>query len=78
MPLAKTIFPLTITADRYLGCYSGGEYLAWNLHPYQVPADIAASDGSAISFWAKNRIPVGKGDTIGAAIEDLLNKLAKD
>ena len=83
------IYPLTIVADRYRGVYSGGEYLAFNMLPNNIPAAIWGDDNACASFWSawKNghsleqvlidylNMGVGVGDTIEDAIEDLRSKL---
>jgi hypothetical protein len=71
------IHPLTITSDRYGGCYSGGRYTAWNLDPYMVPEDIDGGDIECAEFWNKNKIIVGKGATVKKAVKDLVKKLNK-
>ena len=38
------IYPLTITADRYTGTYSGGQFIAWNLGADEVPEEIYYDD----------------------------------
>lgn len=68
-------YPLTIVADRYGGCYSGGAYTAWNLEPWEVPSDIFDGDLGCGSFWAENRLICGKGGTPDEAERDLFNKI---
>ena len=65
------IYPLTIVKDRYSGCYSGGEYTAWNLEPEEIPTEIFYDDVSCYGFWLSNKILVGKGDTPQEAIMNL-------
>lgn len=69
--MEKDIYPLTIIKDRYTGCYSGGEYTAWNLDFYEIPADIDDEDVECKLFWDNNTIPVGKGETPEEAIKNL-------
>ena len=69
--MTKEIYPLTIIADRYSGCYSGGEYTAWNLDFYNVPKEIDYDDVACNKFWLDNKTPVGKGNTPQEAIKDL-------
>ena len=68
-------YPMTIVADRYGGCYSGGAYTAWNLEPWEVPGDIADGDMGCCVFWAGNELLCGKGDTPDEAERDLVNKI---
>lgn len=49
------IYPLTITKDRYMGTYSGGEWTAWNCDADDVPAEIACDDVTCCEFWSMTR-----------------------
>lgn len=75
------IYPLTITKDRYDGIYSGGKYLAWNKNPEDVPPLPFEKDKIADDYWAQVRKSnygknaVGIGNTIDAAIQDLILRL---
>lgn len=69
------LYPVTITADRYSGTYSGGAYLAWPMCPEDVPSDPDEGDGEALIFWGENTIPVGRGATPNEAKEDLIRRL---
>ena len=69
------IYPLTIIKDRYTGVYSGGKYTAWNLNPQFIPHAIVEDDVTCRNFWIDNQIPVGLGETICEAINDLKGKL---
>lgn len=68
-----SIYPLTVTMDRYTGSYSGGKWTAWNLEPSEIPVEVFEDDVSCGNFWFLNegRIKVGKGETPNEAIEDL-------
>ena len=72
------VAPLCIVQDRYGGCYSGAEYLAFNMEPYLVTElDVDAGDMSCRDFWeyeAKEYI-IGKGNTPLEALCDLQIKL---
>lgn len=68
-------YPMTIVADRYGGCYSGGAYTAWNLEPWEVPGDIFDGDLGCGIFWAENKLICGKGATPDEAERDLIDKL---
>lgn len=69
------IYPLTITADRYSGTYSGGAYTAWNLDANEIPEDIYFDDYGWLDFWRENSIVCGKGRTVSEALADLYIKL---
>jgi hypothetical protein len=71
------VYPLTVIADRYTGVYSGGLFTAWNLDADEVPEAVFADDVSCVCFWAEKAqsYPVGIGNTIGAAIADLIAKV---
>ncbi|KKL48773.1 hypothetical protein LCGC14_2322110 [marine sediment metagenome] len=64
-------YPLTILVDRYSGAYSGGQWTAWNLEPFEIPPGPTESDMECSDFWADNEIPVGRGDTPVSAIASL-------
>ena len=72
------IYPLTIIYDRYGGCYSGGEYTAWNLAHYEIPENIDSDDVTCAWFWQDNTIPVGKGNTPEEAIKNLKQLLGDE
>ena len=67
----ESIYPLTIVADRYSGVYSHGAFTAWNLEAYEVPAEIAGDDVTCMTFWHKNKILCGKGQTVEEAVGNL-------
>lgn len=73
----KDIYPLTIVEDRYGGCYSKGNYLAFNLEAWDVPEDVNGSDVDCICFWNDDakEYAIGKGNTAQEAIDDLARKL---
>lgn len=70
------VYPCTITHDRYGGCYSGAEWLAWPLDVgYDVfPADAQGDDFAAAVFWDEFDGLVGKGATPDDAYDDLLRR----
>lgn len=50
------VAPLCIVQDRYGGCYSGAEYLAFNMEPYLVTElDVDAGDMSCRDFGNTKR-----------------------
>lgn len=70
------IYPLTILLDRYGGCYSGGEWTAWNYEPNEVPLAPFLDDVTCMMFW-QNNVKCGIGDSPEAAIIDLKRKLSE-
>lgn len=73
---AEFPYPCTIVADRYTGVYSGGRWIAYPLHPDDIPLAVEGDDDTCAAFWwdhnASDRlIPVGRGDTPMAAYDDL-------
>ena len=73
--MEDAIYPLTITADRYGGAYSGGCYIAWNLFASDVPEDVDGGDVVCMDFWQHNEIVCGIGRTVSEALADLYLKL---
>ena len=69
----ESIYPLTITKDRYSGCYSGGEFTAWNLGPEEMPTEPFSDDVDCAGFWWGNRngLAVGVGNTVEEAVGNL-------
>lgn len=69
--------PVTITPDRYGGTYSGGAWLAFPLHPSEVPDDPFGGDVFAATWWDElgDRVPVGRGDSPSGAYDDLVGGL---
>lgn len=72
-----TLYPLTITADRYGGTYSGAPWLAFPDEPGDVPADVFGEDGECAMFWSAYKYPVGKGSTPQEANEDLVKQITE-
>lgn len=71
------LFPVTIVADRYDGCYSGGKWLAIQCINENIPDEIGASDPDEEMFWREhndNKLPIGKGNTPDEALADLISK----
>lgn len=76
--LEDEIYPLSIVADRYSGCFSGGAYTAWNLDHYNLPSEIDDDDVTCYDFWSGKdcqRYVIGKGRTVSEALADLYIKL---
>lgn len=81
---ANDIYPLTIIASRYSGVYSGGAFLAWNIFHHEIPQSATGSDVDCNEFWCdfvqgqsitnrfNEKVFVGKGQTTGEAIADLI------
>lgn len=74
-PMGLSGYPMTIVADRYGGCYSGGAYTAWNLELWEVPDEIGCGDLICAAFWADNKLICGKGDTPDEAERDLIRRI---
>ena len=72
------IYPLTITADRYTGAYSGGVFTAWNLEPSEVPKEPFEGDVGCATYWVENYYVCGKGDTPEEAVANLYIMLGGD
>lgn len=45
------LYPLTIIADRYMGIFCGGQFIAWNCEPEYIPTDIFGGDGDNLDIW---------------------------
>lgn len=73
----ESIYPLTITSDRYTGTYSGGKFTAWNLEPSEIPEEAFGDDVCCWEFWKYNKIPCGVGNTIEEAIGNLYIELKR-
>lgn len=75
--IIEGIYPLTITADRYCGTYSGGSFVAWHLDACDVPIEPFAGDVICMEFWDDKsyRFDVGVGNTVEEAVTNLYIKL---
>ena len=74
-----SIYPLTITADRYTGAYSSGVFTAWNLEPIEVPTEPFEDDVVCMNYWHSSETVVcGKGDTPEEAVANLYIMLGGD
>lgn len=70
------IYPLTVVADRYRGCYSGGKWTAWNMYPDSIPYGPFGDDTSCLEFWSLDHtFPVGIGGTPDEAVQNLKEKM---
>ena len=70
------IYPLTVVADRYRGCYSGGKWTAWNMDPDSNPYGPLGDDTSCLEFWSLDHtFPVGIGGTPDEAVQNLKEKM---
>ena len=68
------LYPLTVIKDRYMGTYSGGEYLAFNLYFDKIPSDIISDDTTCNAFFIETDLVYGKGNTPDEAIRDLVTQ----
>ncbi len=69
------IWPVTVVRARYGGSYEPGQWLAFPLHPFELPGDWDASDVPCAEFWGSYAEPVGAGDTPDRALTDLGRKV---
>ncbi len=68
-------YPLTIVKDRYGGVYSGGKWLAYNKHPWEIEdSDEFADDVSCMMFWDEERL-IGVGESPKSSVLNLMLKL---
>lgn len=78
--LAKgEISPVTIILDPEDGKHSKGKWLAYQSWPDELPKD-SLGWGLSEKFWADHddlKLPIGKGNTPGEALEDLKGKAKK-
>ena len=75
-PNVPDIYPLTVVVDRYMGVYSEGIFLAFNMKPHEVPEALSGGDDEAAEFWLEEHdYPIGKGYSMTDAILDLAHKL---
>lgn len=73
-----SIYPLTITSDRYGGAYSGGDFLAWKLLPENIPTEPWEDDVTCYEFWHDTDIICGRGKTPEEAVANLYIMLRGD
>ena len=71
----KIHYPVTILNDRYHGCYSGGQWIAFPLECEEIPEDAQGEDNDCQWFWDEYSDPVGKGATPDEAYRDLTEKM---
>ncbi len=65
-------YPLTIIADRYMGTYSGGMYVAFPLDAKEIPEGPDQSDIECMNFWDDYEDPYGIGKTPNEALQNLV------
>lgn len=73
----KICYPTTIINDRYHGCYSGAEWLAFPLERDEVPEEVGGEDMEEMCFWDDYKGIVGKGATPEQALVDLTKKVSE-
>ena len=73
------VYPLTIVAARYQGCYEGGRYLAFPCDPDAIPEGWDGGDMECAEWFAvadrEPAWPIGRGSTPNAAHDDLRKRL---
>lgn len=84
----NNLWPVTIVRDRYMGTYSGGDWVAWHADVDEVAhycADADGGDNCAIEFWervksSRNRdVPsYGLGATPEQALRNLTQQKSPD
>jgi len=70
-------YPCTILRDRYSGTYSGGLFVAFPLSPNDIPADADGSDADCASFYGREDIIFGKGDSPDGAYWNMVDNVRK-
>lgn len=70
-------FPLTITVARYDGAYERGRYLAWAVWPEDVPPAFHGDDNTCSNFFDSYDEPLGRGQTPGDAVLNLVWQIEK-
>ena len=69
-----SLYPITIVQARYQGVYEGGQWLAFNQHPENIPHDAFADDVTCATWWRSgDAAMVGIGRTPDAAVGHLLD-----
>lgn len=68
-------YPTTIVADRYIGTYSKGKWLAFACDFWDVPDEIEGGDTECELFWIDYDYVVGKGDTPQEAFDNLKEQM---
>jgi hypothetical protein len=59
----KPYYPITITEARYGGTYEGAEWVAFHLHPQDIPEEAFGDDSTCLAWWLDYGEGVGKGAT---------------
>jgi hypothetical protein len=72
-PLEVHIYPCTIINDRYTGSYSGGKWIAFPMHEWEIPPGPSDADTECSEFWDSYEGLVGKGPDPLSAYNDLRN-----
>jgi hypothetical protein len=77
--MVDKIYPIAIVSDRYSGTYSGGEWTAWALDPWNLPDGIFDSDVECAVAWRnlkedrkRGKLAFGIGNTPDEALRDLV------
>lgn len=74
----KNEYPLTVVADRYGGCYSGGNYLAFPRDFCDIEEEVCGSDPECMVYWGEFDDIVGRGATIEDAVGDLRRQMQEE
>lgn len=67
----KDLYPITVIEDRYSGTYSGGNWVAFNLEPWDVPEAALGDDVSCFNYFERSGDIFGVGSTLEEAVRKL-------
>lgn len=66
------IYPCTIIRARYGGVYEGGAWIAFPLHPEEVPANATGGDVECAMWFSDPTVVTGRGETPDEALATLI------
>lgn len=70
--------PISIVQARYGGLYEGGRWLAFLLEADELPNEAFDDDPTCREWWDDaSRLPIGRGTTPDAALDDLRVRVAR-
>ena len=65
-------YPITIAQARYGGAYEGAEWIAFHLHPHDIPEEAFGDDSTCLAWWLDHGEGVGTGEAPQEAWENLV------
>ena len=73
----KFSYPLTIIADRYGGCYTGGKFLAFPWYAHEIPPESQGDDVTINEWWSTTNGTqfVGRGENPHDAYLDMMKRI---